>query len=499
MTTRVLLLLTASLFFSLSLRAQTNNSLLLDGCTNFFEIADDDRLDFQNGLTVEAWINPNCDDGNRMIVAKEWCQQEYAYTLSVREQRLLYTFSKNGNCNTPNQFETTDQLITPGTFHHVAVVHSPTDIKLYVDGIERAATYISGSFGLPINSNEPLRIGVYQALDRSFFAYYSGLMDELRVWSAALSAGDINSRMGAPLSGNETNLALYLDMEDTGTGNALTLVNKAIIDNPSHAVPMGAGNGTPYITSPAEYDTFAVPIEAEPLTCISPSATLSLPDIGYKSVMWSTGDTSITTGITSPGAYSVIVETEACRFLTDTIEISLSPSDNSIFIEGETALCSEDELVLNAASRTPGVSGTYTLAFPDMGAAAGAVLRLEGAISGEYVVTFIDDANCDTLTAAVAVIIEACAGDYAIPELITPNGDNVNDEFRLYYNGSVENYTLLIFNRWGQKIFSSDNPDLIWDGSIGGEPQETGSYLYLMRFRLNGELKEEGGSFALVR
>mgnify|MGYP002173342196 FL=1 len=98
----------------LSIQAQTGKSLVLDGCTNYFEVADDDRLDYQNGLTVEAWIRPNCAEGNLMVVAKEWCRQEFAYYLSVNEQRLFYSFSTNGNCTTTSQVETVEQLITPG-------------------------------------------------------------------------------------------------------------------------------------------------------------------------------------------------------------------------------------------------------------------------------------------------------------------------------------------------------------------------------------------------
>jgi hypothetical protein len=175
------------------------------------------------------------------------------------------------------------------------VVHSPTEVTLYVDGIERSATYVSGNFGQPINSNEPLRIGAYQAVDRSFFAYYSGLMDELRVWSAALQAGEITTRMNGPLTGNEENLALYLDMEESGSGSDLTLGNKANINNPSSAVPVGVGNGTPYTISPAEYASTAININAEELTCNSSSATLPLPGAAYKSVVWSTGEAGSST------------------------------------------------------------------------------------------------------------------------------------------------------------------------------------------------------------
>jgi gliding motility-associated-like protein len=432
-----------------------------------------------------------------MIVAKEWCRQEYAYYFSVNEQRLFYSFSTNGNCNVTSQIGTTDQLITPGEFHHVAVVHSPTEVKLYVDGIERSSAYVSGGFGRPINSNEPLRIGAYQAVDRSFFAYYSGLIDELRVWSSALPAGEITARMNGQLTGNEDDLALYLDMEESESAGDLTLQNKANINNPSSAVPLGIGNGTPYTISPAGYASSTISISAEELTCTRSSATLSLPEADYKSILWSTGETNNSTQIAALGTYSVLVETEACRFLTDSVELTTVASNNSLAIQGLMDICPGGPLGFTAILDNPDEVGTYTWELPDSGAAAGAELRLNEALAGQYIVTFIDDNNCDTLTATATII--ACEGDYDIPELVTPNGDGVNDEFRLYYKGSVQNYELLVFNRWGQKIFSANDPNNAWDGTIRNEPQESGSYLYVMRFSLDGTVREESGSFSLIR
>jgi len=88
---------------------------------------------------------------------------------------------------------------------------------------------------------------------------------------------------------------------------------------------------------------------------------------------------------------------------------------------------------------------------------------------------------------------------YEIPELITPNGDNVNDEFRVYKSGQVTDYTMIIFNRWGQQVFSSTNPDEAWDGTKNGTPQNSDIYLYVTKFRLNGAEINEEGQFNLVR
>jgi gliding motility-associated-like protein len=92
-----------------------------------------------------------------------------------------------------------------------------------------------------------------------------------------------------------------------------------------------------------------------------------------------------------------------------------------------------------------------------------------------------------------------CRGE--TPELITPNGNNTNDEFRLYANCPVEDYTLIIFNRWGQPVFKSTDAEQAWDGTKDGIPQNTDIYLYRMVFRFKDmetvEIRE--GKVSLVR
>jgi gliding motility-associated-like protein len=100
-----------------------------------------------------------------------------------------------------------------------------------------------------------------------------------------------------------------------------------------------------------------------------------------------------------------------------------------------------------------------------------------------------------------ADITEFCECEDRVPELITPNRDGTNDIFRLFSNCPAEDYTLIIFNRWGQPIFSSTNQDDHWDGTKDGTPQNTDTYLYRMVFRFPGSEKVEirEGQFSLIR
>ena len=71
--------------------------------------------------------------------------------------------------------------------------------------------------------------------------------------------------------------------------------------------------------------------------------------------------------------------------------------------------------------------------------------------------------------------------------------------FRLFYNGIITDFNLIVYNRWGQKVWTSDDPDEGWDGTKDGTPQTADTYLYLARFRQDGVELEEEGQFTLLR
>lgn len=63
------------------------------------------------------------------------------------------------------------------------------------------------------------------------------------------------------------------------------------------------------------------------------------------------------------------------------------------------------------------------------------------------------------------------------PNVFTPNGDGVNDKFRIYEK-NLRNFKIIIFNRWGQKIYTSTDPFFEWDGTHNGNPCIVGTYVF---------------------
>lgn len=113
-------------------------------------------------------------------------------------------------------------------------------------------------------------------------------------------------------------------------------------------------------------------------------------------------------------------------------------------------------------------------------------------------------ANGCTLRDQLTVLVDKRLRIYA-PNVFSPNGDNQNDYFTLYYAHEVERInTLQIFDRWGNQVFSADNlspaANSGWDGTIRGEKAPVGVYVFLAEALLRtGKTEMVRGSVTLLR
>jgi len=81
---------------------------------------------------------------------------------------------------------------------------------------------------------------------------------------------------------------------------------------------------------------------------------------------------------------------------------------------------------------------------------------------------------------------EDCAPDihFYIPNVFSPDGDQVNDDFQIYLEQGIEVISMQgeIFDRWGDLIFSSKAYPFIWNGNLNSQPMNPGVYVYRMTF-----------------
>ena len=79
--------------------------------------------------------------------------------------------------------------------------------------------------------------------------------------------------------------------------------------------------------------------------------------------------------------------------------------------------------------------------------------------------------------ASSRITTKDCEAKIWFPNAFTPNGDGLNDVFRLKFPGRAANYHLEIFNRWGQRVFESMNPAAGWDGGRYGMQDPACTYV----------------------
>jgi gliding motility-associated-like protein len=115
-----------------------------------------------------------------------------------------------------------------------------------------------------------------------------------------------------------------------------------------------------------------------------------------------------------------------------------------------------------------------------------------------YQVTIITDDGC-SITLSVEVIVEYTCKIVAIPSIFSPNNDGLNDEFCLQNPQCVNNFELSIYNRWGELVFYTNNPNVCWDGTFRGQAAPVGVYAYKIFASLGDDFITDSGNISLVK
>lgn len=107
--------------------------------------------------------------------------------------------------------------------------------------------------------------------------------------------------------------------------------------------------------------------------------------------------------------------------------------------------------------------------------------------------------NCVVID-SIFIKVDDCEGSIYVPNAFTPNGDGINDVFRIFGH-CIKLQQLLIFNRWGEKVWDTDDMEVSWDGYYKGVLQPSGVYVYSLTYFIGNqiELKKLKGSITLVR
>ena len=261
---------------------------------------------------------------------------------------------------------------------------------------------------------------------------------------------------------------------------------------------------------------------------------------GYVAYLWQDNTTEQTYTVSLPGTYSVIVEDEYGCETSDEVTYLFYPYPNpglgpdQTICEGESTLLQapEGEFVYywngteGGQSYEVSSSGQYTLTmvnpcdsvsdeievnvdplpeiylgednilFPgqtielDAGFGFDEYIWQDGS-GGQYLVVTENNINTSNPYYHVEVTEGICKGSDTIkielyqiwvPNLITPNGDGSNDMFRANPENwsGVNHHTMIVFNRWGEKVWESHDFESGWNGKRNGRYVSEGTYFWIL-------------------
>lgn len=162
--------------------------------------------------------------------------------------------------------------------------------------------------------------------------------------------------------------------------------------------------------------------------------------------------------------------------------VTLTKSNDIDCILGEATLTASGGVQYNW-------SPPATLSHPDI---ANPVARADSTTL--YWVNVTGENGCSTID-SIRLNVTKGSGSIGFPvaNAFTPNGDGVNDCFGIKYWGYIARFEMAVFNRWGERVFYSQNPDQCWDGSFKGKMQSPGTFVYYIKaLTLCGDVIRKG-------
>ncbi|HXO74069.1 MAG TPA: gliding motility-associated C-terminal domain-containing protein, partial [Puia sp.] len=127
---------------------------------------------------------------------------------------------------------------------------------------------------------------------------------------------------------------------------------------------------------------------------------------------------------------------------------------------------------------------------------------ISGLDPGRLSFLIINNEGCivDSITTSLQLELSPECDTFHLPNAFTPNGDGHNDLFRPLHSPYLRNYLLVVYNRWGQPVYSSHDYINGWDGTSNGQPLPAGTYAWSVQYEnFEGQKRSLRGVVVLIR
>ena len=233
-----------------------------------------------------------------------------------------------------------------------------------------------------------------------------------------------------------------------------------------------SGGGTSTDQHPVTAITPSVRITGDSALCAGQPLSLTAVAPGARSLRWSTGATTASISVSQVGTYSVTASYGTGCQATLQRQVRTGVAVPVFSLGADTTVCEGVAVVLRAPVPPPGVSYRWS------DGSTSNTLRVGQ--PGQY--SLLVATSCGSRTVSRQVSAQSCL---LIPNVVTVNGDGFNDRFKI--QGLLTGtWQLLVYNRWGQKVFDSPAYQNDWGGTAA-----PGVYYYQLRLP-NGSASYKG-------
>ncbi|HMG09961.1 MAG TPA: gliding motility-associated C-terminal domain-containing protein, partial [Mucilaginibacter sp.] len=124
---------------------------------------------------------------------------------------------------------------------------------------------------------------------------------------------------------------------------------------------------------------------------------------------------------------------------------------------------------------------------------------IKGLYQGINHFTILNQQDCILDEIDIDITQDKCE-PVVFPNTFTPNGDGINDIFRPNQESNPLNFKLVIYNRWGNRLFQSQSIYNGWDGTAKGNQAPFGVYYWIATYNMpDGKSSRQNGTVTLIR
>lgn len=213
---------------------------------------------------------------------------------------------------------------------------------------------------------------------------------------------------------------------------------------------------------------------------------------GFSSYLWSTGETTQTITVSQPAQYSVKATNPNNNCVTKaSVTLSWYKVQKPVLGPGIT-LCTDSSHLFNAGK------GYRSYLWQD-GSTNATLIATQ---PGEYWVQVMDAHGCPAGDTVEVIGKTHCLIGIHFPNAFTPNGDGKNDTFKPILSGSLDSYHLAIFDRYGEIVFETNDPNIGWDGRYNNTSRPPGTFVWYAIYHFSntpGPATTQKGTLELIR